>query len=122
MQVFRTEAHVAFKPDQMVRRIFHDSEKVRLIMLCIEEGQELPPHVLEGSDGWVYLAKGRAIMTVDGEKREVAAGDLIVAPSGASRGFKALERVVAIGGAAPGLNLPEIKAEEKLFERAAARA
>lgn len=112
MLVFNVKSHTEWNVDHMTRRIFYDCESMRVMMLCVEAGLELQPHVLKQADGWTYVIEGRALMSIDGETREVGAGDLIIAPKNSARGFKALERVIAIGGAAPLLGLPEVKAGE----------
>jgi quercetin dioxygenase-like cupin family protein len=112
MLVFHVKEHTEFNPSHMTRRVFYDCPNMRVMMLCVEAGLELKPHVLKQADGWTYILQGRALMSIDGEVREVVEGDLIIAPKESARGFKAIERVIAIGGAAPLLGLPQVNAGE----------
>ena len=45
------------------------------------------PHTHDGEEFW-FILDGRAMVSLDGEEREVEAGDLIVIPSGKEHGLR----------------------------------
>ena len=59
-------------------------------------------HAHAGADKFYYVCSGRARLTVGEETREVAAGEIVVAPAGVPHGVaEALERTVLLVGIAP---------------------
>ncbi len=78
-----------FKP-----QILHISPKLKVPLICMEPGQMIPPH--PSGTGVFYVLEGRAIFTVAGEKKEIKAGSIVIAPHGAERGIEAKERLVVI--------------------------
>ncbi len=61
----------------------------------MEPGQEIPPHSGH-SIGIFYVKEGRGTFTLDDKKIDMKAGSIIVAPEGASRGMKCIERMVVL--------------------------
>jgi quercetin dioxygenase-like cupin family protein len=77
----------AFAPN-----IVYFSPGLKLPVICLMPGQEIPPH--PGATGMFYVVEGKGVFTVGDEKIEVSAGSLVVAPSGAVRGIRPLERLI----------------------------
>lgn len=67
---------------------------LKVPFICMENGQMIPAH--PGGTGIFYVIEGRAVFTIDGERREAEAGSVVVVPKGAMRGLEAKGRLVAI--------------------------
>ncbi len=65
----------------------------RVPLICMEEGQGIPPHA--SAPGVFYIVSGKGIMTVDGADHEVQAGNMIFIDPGESRGLRATETMIA---------------------------
>ena len=75
------------------------SDRLLLGLNCFEPGQEQKVHAHEGADKFYLVLSGRARIVVGDESRDVAAGDLVVAPAGISHGVAtAHERTVMLVG------------------------
>lgn len=83
-----------FDPSRFVPQILHTSMRLKVPLICMTEGQEIPPH--PGSTSIFYVVEGRGEITVDGVRREIREGDLVFVPDGSSRGLKALEPLVVL--------------------------
>jgi len=69
---------------------------------CFEPGQSQRVHAHAGADKFYFLVSGKARMTVGGETRDAAAGDLVWAPAEVPHGVvEALERTVMLVAIAP---------------------
>ncbi len=71
-----------------------DSEKLKVLVVGLEPGQQLPPHP-EALAVYHFLA-GEGMMTVNGVDYSVQAGTTIVAPPGATRGLRAGSRLIFV--------------------------
>ena len=54
----------------------------------LEPGQETPPHIHQNAVDVIVIVEGEGEATVDGKKRRVSAGDVILNPSGTLHGIK----------------------------------
>ncbi len=75
------------------RRFFHGESKlpVRIEVWELPPGASEGSHVHEGDDTleeFYYFIAGRGVMWMDGEEREVEAGDAVLAPPGVDHGFR----------------------------------
>ena len=69
---------------------------------CFEPGQSQPVHSHADADKFYFLVSGKARMTVGGETREAAAGDLVWAPRTVPHGVvEVLTRTVMLVAIAP---------------------
>ncbi|MBK8050687.1 MAG: cupin domain-containing protein [Anaerolineales bacterium] len=64
-----------------------DSEKLKVLVVGLKPGQQLPPHP-EALAVYHFLS-GCGLMTVNSEPFAVSAGAVVIAPPGASRGVVA---------------------------------
>ena len=87
-----------FNPSRFVPQMLHMSMRLKVPLICMTEGQEIPPH--PGSTSMFYVVEGRGEITVDGEKRVIGEGDLVFVPDGSRRGLKALEPLVVLAAQA----------------------
>lgn len=77
----------AFAPN-----IVYFSPGLKLPVICLMPGQEIPPH--PGATGMFYVVEGKGIFTAGDERIEISAGSLVVVPSGGIRGIKPSEKLV----------------------------
>lgn len=69
-----------------------DSEKLKVIVVGLESGQQIPAHP-ETLAVYQFLS-GEGTMIVNGVDYAVSAGATIVAPPGAARGMRASSRLI----------------------------
>ena len=62
----------------------------------IAQGSSLEPHVHKASGSFLYILEGTAVVTLDGEKYPVGAGDTIYIPAGVSHGFHTTDADVVL--------------------------
>lgn len=72
--------------------IAYVSASLKLPVICLMPGQEIPPH--PGATGMFYVLEGKGIFTVGDEKIDISAGSLIIVPSGGTRGIRPSEKLV----------------------------
>jgi quercetin dioxygenase-like cupin family protein len=79
----------------VVRRTLNSGERTTLVEITMAEGAVVPshnhPHEQAG-----YVASGRVRFTIDGETRELRAGDSYLVPGGAMHEVTALETSVCV--------------------------
>jgi quercetin dioxygenase-like cupin family protein len=92
MEVIDVNERVGFA-DEFMPRILKANPAYKVPLICMEPGQEIKPH--PSGTGVFYIVSGSGTMTVEGESREVKAGNMIFVSQGESRGIKATERLVA---------------------------
>lgn len=92
-------ARAAFAPDGMRKLECWKTPRLLLGLNCFEPGQAQPVHAHAAADKFYLVLRGKASITVGDETRDVAAGDLVVAPAGVPHGVgTALERTVIMVG------------------------
>jgi quercetin dioxygenase-like cupin family protein len=88
-----------FAAEKMQKLDCADTPRLFLGLDCFEPGQEQRIHEHAGADKFYLVLSGRAKLVVGSEARDVAAGDLVVAPAGAPHGVEtAYERTVMLVG------------------------
>ncbi|MCK4846077.1 MAG: cupin domain-containing protein [Deltaproteobacteria bacterium] len=92
MEIIRVSEKVGFS-DAFMPRILKVSPDYKVPLICLKAGQLIPPHA--SGTGIFYILSGAGIMTVDDEKKEITAGDMIVVEKGATRGIEATEDLTA---------------------------
>ena len=92
----------AFDPDKASKTDLWAGERLFVGLNCFEAGQTQKVHAHAGADKFYYVCSGRARLTVGEETREVATGEIVLAPAGVPHGVaEALERTVLLVGIAP---------------------
>lgn len=79
--------------DQFAPQILRMAPNFKVPLICMEPGQEIPPH--PSGTGVFYIVSGKGIMTVEGKEIEVQAGNMILIEKGESRGIRATETMMA---------------------------
>lgn len=75
-----------------VPTIAYISPALKLPVICIMPGQEIPPH--PGATGMFFVLEGKGIFTDGGEKVEISAGSLVIVPKGGMRGIRPTEKLI----------------------------
>jgi quercetin dioxygenase-like cupin family protein len=92
----------AFDHDKASKTDLWAGERLFVGLNCFEAGQTQKVHAHAGADKFYYVCSGRARLTVGEETREVATGEIVLAPAGVPHGVaEALERTVLLVGIAP---------------------
>jgi mannose-6-phosphate isomerase-like protein (cupin superfamily) len=81
-----TIAKVAAEHDDF-RRVLWTGEHTQLVIMTIPAGGEIGAEVHEENDQILSFISGVGEATVSGQKRKVAAGDLVVVPAGRKHNF-----------------------------------
>lgn len=79
--------------DDFRPRVLKMAEGYKVPLICLEEGQFIPPH--PSGTGIFFIVSGKGVMTVDDEESEVKAGNMIFVDAGSTRGVRATEKLVA---------------------------
>ena len=79
----------------VVRRTLNSGDRATLIEVTLAEGAVVPVHT-HPHEQIGYVAEGRVRFDIDGEERELAAGDSYLVPGGAPHLVTALEASVCI--------------------------
>ena len=87
MDVFKqVAAQIAFSSEKMKKVNLFTTDRMFCDVYCFEPGQAQTPHMHTGSDKIYYVLEGRATIRMGQETRELGAGDIAMAPSGAEHG------------------------------------
>ena len=95
MEPIRLEEKITFHKEHFIPNILFASPKVKMPLICMEPGQEIPPHS-GNSIGIFYVKEGKGVFTLDNQKIDMKKDMIIIAPEGASRGMKCVERMVVL--------------------------
>jgi len=95
MLVHRSSATPVEMLTGVVRRTLTEGERMMLVEVTLAQGAVVPPHT-HPHEQIGYLASGRLLFEVGGERRELAAGDSWLVPSNIPHAVTALEPSVAI--------------------------
>ena len=82
-----------FFPEKFTPQIIRTTPHYKVPLICMESGQEIPPH--PSGTGVFYIISGKGVMCVEGKDFEVTAGTMVLVEKGESRGIKATEKLVA---------------------------
>lgn len=91
MSVFKLAQEEDFSSEHYVPKFLHSSDKVRVLLLCLDAGQEVPPHT--SPEATLYVVKGKGTITVGEEPVPVEAGTLVVVDAGVNHAVKSHERM-----------------------------
>ena len=95
MEPIKLQEKIKFNKEHFIPNILFASPKVKMPLICMEPGQEIPPHGGH-SIGIFYVKEGKGVFTLDNQKIDMEKDMIIIAPEGSSRGMKCLERMVVL--------------------------
>lgn len=82
----------AYCAEDFTKALLFQSAKTRIMLLCFEPGQEMPPHHCSFEIVW-YVLEGSGFFYIDGEEKPCSENTLIVTPSQTTRGLRADSRM-----------------------------
>lgn len=66
------------------RHVLYTGEKMQLVAMTLQVGEEIGAEIHEGHDQFFRIEKGNGEVMIDETTYTVAAGDLVIVPSGAN--------------------------------------
>ena len=106
IKVFDLNKHAEFSEKQellknmeelrMVKRDLLKTSNFNVAMICLDAGQEIPPHT-EPYGVCFYVINGKGSFTVGNEHVELTSGKMIFAPANEMRGILSIERLTLLG-------------------------
>ena len=84
-----------FDAKRVVSKLLHDSAKCRVVLFCLEPGQEVPPHQ-STSEVIFYGVDGNGKVLVGTEEIGVESGTVVVCPPQLPHGIKAEKRTTVL--------------------------
>jgi quercetin dioxygenase-like cupin family protein len=91
--VVNIKEEVRFNPDFMPI-ILYMSKKAKVPLICLDNGQEIPPH--PSAMGLFYCIEGEGTFIRGTEEIELKPGIMIIAEDGIERGMKSKNRLVVL--------------------------
>ena len=95
MEPIKLQEKIKFNKEHFIPNILFASPKVKMPLICMEPGQEIPQHGGH-SVGIFYVKEGKGVFTLDNQKINMERDMIIIAPEGSSRGMKCVERMVVL--------------------------
>ncbi len=89
-----------FSSEGPVKEFLHDSPEMKMALLCMEPGQEIPPHGAP-SRVMMQVLEGEGEFTVGSEKIKGVAGSILPCNPGEPHGIRAVTRLVVLAVVAP---------------------
>jgi len=86
----RVRDKIRFDSSSPVQEPIAHSGPVRLVLFCLEEGQEIPAHRAQATV-MMQAFSGRGMLAVGDEEHAVQAGDVVVVPPGVAHAMSASE-------------------------------
>ncbi|MBI4551839.1 MAG: cupin domain-containing protein [Candidatus Latescibacteria bacterium] len=75
--------------------VLHSSDRMQVMVVCLDDGQEIPPH--NGPcDVLLYVLAGRGVLTIGGEEVIAQTGTALVVPSMVVRGIRSRGRFAVL--------------------------
>lgn len=90
-EIYKFADLVGYQPGSVVSREIIQKPSGTITVFAFDEGQGLSEHKAP-FDALVYILDGRAEVTIDGKKFEVAQGEMIVLPINVVHALKAIEK------------------------------
>jgi len=91
--VVNIKGEVRFNPDFMPN-ILYMSKKAKVPLICLDNGQEIPPH--PSAMGLFYCIEGEGTFIRGNEEIELKPGIMVVAEDGIERGMKSKGKLVVL--------------------------
>ena len=92
--------HVAFRPEQFNPIGLAGSERVKLVLACLEPGQSIPAHE-PAVDMALVVIEGEGVLVAGDREEPIRPGSIGFVPAGCRRGVRATTRLVALHTVSP---------------------
>ncbi len=100
MDVLNLFDKVSFPAESPRKELIFDSENMRVVLLNLEKGQEIPPHT-SPSEVLMLLMVGKGKFVVGDRVEEVGKGAMVVCKRNESHGIQAEERMTVLAVISP---------------------
>jgi quercetin dioxygenase-like cupin family protein len=101
MEVLDFKKLIKFYPDRIGREMLSDKPEMRIALMCLEPGQELPPHKAP-LRLMMYVVEGRGVFKVGDEEIEADEKTCVLCEPMTPHGFRAKEsRLVVMAVVTP---------------------
>ena len=87
--------HIEFSKEKYISKILFDSDKVRMVLFCLEKGQEVPSHTVKPQVVMLVIS-GTGLFTVGNKSYKVKQDSVAICESMEAHGIKADERMVVL--------------------------
>ena len=87
-QPLQPAEHAVWRDDKMGKATLFRSDRLLVGLNCFEPGQEHRLHAHEGMDKVYQVLEGQGAFLLEGREEAMAAGTLLVAPSGVPHGIR----------------------------------
>ena len=74
--------------EKFAPRVLHSDTRMKVVLVCLEPGQRIPPHA-EENQGVFTVLEGTGVMTTDEGELPIQKGNVVVVPFGGTRGIRA---------------------------------
>ncbi|HLW61584.1 MAG TPA: cupin [bacterium] len=91
---------VAFRRERFQPAVLAETERILVLLLCLEPGQAIAVHT-PGIDLALVVLEGDGMMTVGDREDPISPGAVAVVTAGTARGLRATGRLVALAVASP---------------------
>lgn len=88
MEVRKVDDLIRFSEEKMQKLPVFESAKYFCDLYCLKPGQDQRIHSHGDSDKIYFVLRGRGQFHVDGEERELSAGETVIARPGQAHGVK----------------------------------
>ncbi len=95
MQTLNLEDLKEFSVSEFIRKELVVTDNFKLLLICFEPGQSVPPCVMERSTAF-YIIEGQGKVLVSDQENTVTAGSLIIIEPDLTRQIKAATRLVVL--------------------------
>lgn len=92
MKTYAEDVTRMARENEDFRRVLFTTERSQLVLMAIPPGEEIGEEVHEGIDQMLAFVEGDGEAVLEGERRPVRAGSVVVVPAGVRHNF------VAMGG------------------------
>jgi quercetin dioxygenase-like cupin family protein len=86
MDVRKIADLIRFSEEKMQKLPLFESPKYFCDLYCLKPGQDQRVHTHTESDKMYFVLQGRGLFHIDGEERELAAGEAVIARTGQGHG------------------------------------
>ncbi len=93
MKIIKLKEKVKFNK-QFSPQILYISPDLKVPLICLEAGQEIPAH--PSGTGIFCVLDGEGVMALDDKEISLSADKVVIAPEGSKRGVKGIKDVVVV--------------------------
>ena len=89
MKAYTEDVARMARENEDFRRVLFTTERSQLVLMALRPGEEIGEEVHEGVDQALAFVEGEGEAVIEGERRPVGAGSVVVVPAGTRHNFVA---------------------------------